>query len=166
MLLKETFPAQSLGVDARIYCHPCANSSRTDTWKSPASELFPVFCGVSYNRRSYPRKLQVGVKAGSTSGLSNPGRAGVNLVLKDDLSLTRWYSAILSTFIVSVVRTWNLDMSKVSWKQKAKFGERRWEAAVGGGGTGKSTGPISNPATLPCFVSLPRTGLMNDDTLS
>lgn len=103
MLLEGTVPAQSLGVDARIYYHPCANG-RTDTWKSPASEKFPMLCRVSYNRRSYPHKLQVHVKASSILGNSNPGRLperGIfNLVLKDDLSLTRWYSAILSTLLL------------------------------------------------------------------
>lgn len=52
-------------------------------------------------------------------------------------------------------------MPKVSWKQKLKFGEGRREE---GNEEEKNTSPVSNPAPLLRFVSLPRTGLMNGDT--
>lgn len=117
MLLEGTVPTQSQGVDARIYCHPCANS-RTDPWKSPASELFPMFCRV---RRSYPHRLRVHVKANSILGNSNPGglpeRVTLNLVLKDNVSLIRRYSVILPTCAVVGVKTRNLEMSKLSWNR-------------------------------------------------
>lgn len=108
MLLVETVPTQGLGVDTSIYCHPSTKSKRTDAWKSPASELSPVFCKASYNRRSYPCKLQVHGKPSSNLGKGNPGRLPrsmiVNLVFKD-LSLTRQHSVTPPTFTVSVLRT-------------------------------------------------------------
>lgn len=52
-------------------------------------------------------------------------------------------------------------MPKVSWKQKLKFEEGRREE---GNEEEKNTSPVSNPAPLLRFVSLPRTGLMNGDT--
>lgn len=120
VLLEGTVPAQSQGVDARIYCHPCANS-RTDSWKSPACELLPVFYRVSYDRRSSPHRLPVHVKASSILGNSNPGglpeRVILNLVLKDDVSLIRRYSVILPTCAVVGVKTRNLEMSKLSWNR-------------------------------------------------
>lgn len=128
-MLEETVPTQDLGVDPRDHCHPWAKGGRADTWKSPASELSPMLCRASYNRRNYPCGLQVWVnKASSILGKGNPGRLPgrviFNLVLKRDLSLTRQYSVTLPTFTDSVLKDFEPLIAKGQLGERLKFGGR------------------------------------------